>query len=94
MENGLTVYLMEQHVIFNTELIKRYDIAGPRYTSYPTAVQFMEGFDAEAYRRYTTASNNAAFGYQSLGLNSTGTQNSAFGAWSLDANTTAPSAVP
>jgi oxygen-independent coproporphyrinogen-3 oxidase len=49
---------MEQSVIFNTELIKRYDIAGPRYTSYPTAVQFMEGFDAEAYRRYTTASNN------------------------------------
>ncbi len=49
---------MEQQVIFNTELIKRYDIAGPRYTSYPTAVQFMEGFDAEAYRRYTTASNN------------------------------------
>jgi oxygen-independent coproporphyrinogen-3 oxidase len=49
---------MEQLVKFNTELIKRYDIAGPRYTSYPTAVQFMEGFDAEAYKRYTTASNN------------------------------------
>jgi oxygen-independent coproporphyrinogen-3 oxidase len=49
---------MEQHVKFNQALIKRYDIAGPRYTSYPTAVQFMEGFDAEAYRRYTTASNN------------------------------------
>jgi oxygen-independent coproporphyrinogen-3 oxidase len=49
---------MEQRVKFNTELIKRYDIAGPRYTSYPTAVQFMEGFDAEAYQRYTTASNN------------------------------------
>ena len=49
---------MEQQVKFNTALIKRYDIAGPRYTSYPTAVQFMEGFDAEAYLRYTTASNN------------------------------------
>ena len=49
---------MEQLVRFNTELIKRYDVAGPRYTSYPTAVQFMEGFDAEAYVRYTTASNN------------------------------------
>ena len=49
---------MEQLVKFNTELIKRYDVAGPRYTSYPTAVQFMEGFDAEAYLRYTTASNN------------------------------------
>ncbi|MGK2927210.1 MAG: oxygen-independent coproporphyrinogen III oxidase [Lysobacterales bacterium] len=49
---------MEQHVKFNQALIQRYDIAGPRYTSYPTAVQFMEGFDPEAYRRYTTASNN------------------------------------
>jgi oxygen-independent coproporphyrinogen-3 oxidase len=49
---------MEQLVRFNTALIKRYDIAGPRYTSYPTAVQFMEGFDAETYLRYTTASNN------------------------------------
>ena len=49
---------MEQRVKFNTELIKRYDIAGPRYTSYPTAVQFMEGFDADAYVRYTSASNS------------------------------------
>jgi oxygen-independent coproporphyrinogen-3 oxidase len=49
---------MDQQVKFNTDLIKRYDVAGPRYTSYPTAVQFVEGFDANAYRRYTTASNN------------------------------------
>ena len=49
---------MEQRVEFNTELIKRYDVAGPRYTSYPTAVQFMEGFDAETYRRHTAASNS------------------------------------
>jgi oxygen-independent coproporphyrinogen-3 oxidase len=49
---------MEQLVKFNSELIKRYDVAGPRYTSYPTAVQFMEGFDAKAYERYTTGSNN------------------------------------
>lgn len=26
--------------VWNTELIKRYDLAGPRYTSYPTALQF------------------------------------------------------
>lgn len=49
---------MDQQVKFNTDLIKRYDVAGPRYTSYPTAVQFIEGFDANAYRRYITASNN------------------------------------
>lgn len=49
---------MEQRVKFDTELIKRYDIAGPRYTSYPTAVQFIEGFDATAYKHYTAQSNN------------------------------------
>ncbi len=49
---------MNQRVRFNPELVKRYDVAGPRYTSYPTAVQFHEGFDAEAYRRYVTESNN------------------------------------
>jgi oxygen-independent coproporphyrinogen-3 oxidase len=49
---------MEQRVEFNTELIKRYDVAGPRYTSYPTAVQFVERFDSESYRRHTAASNN------------------------------------
>ena len=38
---------MEQRVKFNTELIKRYDIAGPRYTSYPTAVQFLEGLGSD-----------------------------------------------
>jgi len=34
------------------ELLRRYDRPGPRYTSYPTAVQFHEGFDAAAYQRH------------------------------------------
>lgn len=49
---------MDQQVRFNTDLIKRYDVAGPRYTSYPTAVQFVEGFDANTYERFTEASNS------------------------------------
>ena len=32
------------------ELLARYDRPGPRYTSYPTAPQFHEGFDEAAYR--------------------------------------------
>jgi oxygen-independent coproporphyrinogen-3 oxidase len=34
----------------DAELIARYDCAGPRYTSYPTALQFHGGFDEVAYR--------------------------------------------
>lgn len=41
-----------------TELISKYGLAGPRYTSYPTALQFHEGFDAEAYRRHVQRSND------------------------------------
>jgi len=40
---------MEQTLEFDLELIHRYDKSGPRYTSYPTAVQFHEGFDDRAY---------------------------------------------
>ena len=43
---------------FPSELITKYGLAGPRYTSYPTALQFHEGFDAEAYRRHVQNSND------------------------------------
>jgi len=43
---------------FPAELITKYGLAGPRYTSYPTALQFHEGFDAEAYSRHIQSSND------------------------------------
>jgi oxygen-independent coproporphyrinogen-3 oxidase len=45
-------------VAFDADLIRRYDKAGPRYTSYPTAVQFHTGFDEVAYR-HAAADTNA-----------------------------------
>ena len=39
-------------LIFDLQLIRRFDINGPRYTSYPTADRFVEAFDAEAYRSW------------------------------------------
>ncbi|HCY15135.1 MAG: oxygen-independent coproporphyrinogen III oxidase [Curvibacter sp. GWA2_64_110] len=33
------------------ELLRRYDVAGPRYTSYPTADRFVEAFTADDYAR-------------------------------------------
>jgi len=44
-------------VEFNLDLIQRYDKAGPRYTSYPTAVQFHDGFAEAQYRQYAQLSN-------------------------------------
>ncbi|MCK5720116.1 MAG: oxygen-independent coproporphyrinogen III oxidase [Thiomargarita sp.] len=48
---------MQQTIVFDLDLIKRYNKAGPRYTSYPTAVQFHEGFDEQTYRQYAKNSN-------------------------------------
>ncbi len=44
-------------LIFDEALIKRYDKAGPRYTSYPTAVQFNPKFTADSYRAMCAKSN-------------------------------------
>ncbi len=42
---------------FDPALIARYDVAGPRYTSYPTAPQFTADFDETALRAAIRASN-------------------------------------
>ncbi len=44
---------------FNLDLIKKYDKAGPRYTSYPTAVVFNDSFGEEDYRKQAITSNEA-----------------------------------
>lgn len=43
--------------IFNEALIAKYDKAGPRYTSYPTAVQFTDAFGSQEYIEAAKASN-------------------------------------
>ena len=48
---------MQQTLILDHDLIRRYDQSGPRYTSYPTAVQFHEGFGNAQYRDAAAASN-------------------------------------
>jgi oxygen-independent coproporphyrinogen-3 oxidase len=40
----------QKELVFDTQLIRRFDINGPRYTSYPTADRFVEAFDAKALR--------------------------------------------
>lgn len=40
---------MTQPLTITQTHIQRYDVSGPRYTSYPTADRFVEAFDAAAY---------------------------------------------
>jgi oxygen-independent coproporphyrinogen III oxidase len=49
--------LNNQQVIFDKEIIEKYDKSGPRYTSYPTAVEFSEDFTERDYRRWSRASH-------------------------------------
>jgi oxygen-independent coproporphyrinogen-3 oxidase len=51
---------MEQQIVFDLDLIRRYDKSGPRYTSYPTAVQFHEGFGETEYRVWAERTNEAS----------------------------------
>lgn len=51
---------MSHDLVFDANLIRRYDRAGPRYTSYPTAVQFHDGFDESEYRAAAAQSNLTA----------------------------------
>jgi oxygen-independent coproporphyrinogen III oxidase len=44
-------------VCFDADLIRRYDSRGPRYTSYPTALQFDAAFTEDDYVRNALASN-------------------------------------
>jgi len=46
-------------VCFDLELIRRYDSRGPRYTSYPTALQFDDQLTEDDYRRNALASNQS-----------------------------------
>lgn len=44
-------------VCFDSDLVARYGGRGPRYTSYPTALQFTEAFTEKNYRDNAVASN-------------------------------------
>ena len=48
---------MKQTVVFNKNLISRYNSNGPRYTSYPTATQFNEKFGIKEYCEVVADSN-------------------------------------
>lgn len=50
---------MDQTITFDPELIRRYDQSGPRYTSYPTAVEFHDGFGEPEYRRACARSHDS-----------------------------------
>jgi len=49
-----------QAIDFDSEMLKKYDTFGPRYTSYPTAIQFTSEFTEEDYRHEVEQSNKSS----------------------------------
>ena len=47
--------LSDQNVVFDRHLIDRYNVSGPRYTSYPTALQFGELSSLELLRQISVS---------------------------------------
>jgi oxygen-independent coproporphyrinogen-3 oxidase len=50
---------VDQGIVLDPALIAKYDQSGPRYTSYPTAVEFHDGFGAADYRAACERGNAA-----------------------------------
>lgn len=48
---------MQNQMIMNRQLIQKYDTAGPRYTSYPTALEFQENFQSQDFIHHAELSN-------------------------------------
>jgi oxygen-independent coproporphyrinogen-3 oxidase len=57
-----------QTVELSTDLVRRMDVPGPRYTSYPTADRFVEAFDAHAYRQALQQRRTGAASCQPLSV--------------------------
>lgn len=55
----MTTTLAAADLVLDTALVKKYDLFGPRYTSYPTADRFHNGFTAQDYVNAIHARNEA-----------------------------------
>jgi oxygen-independent coproporphyrinogen-3 oxidase len=54
----MTTPASSTRIEFDAELLARYDVTGPRYTSYPTAPSFREDFGEREYRAAARESND------------------------------------
>jgi len=48
---------MSARLVFDADLIRRYDQSGPRYTSYPTVAQFHDQITEDEYRKWARRTN-------------------------------------
>ena len=49
MATSVTPTVVKTGVLSEVDLLQKYDVSGPRYTSYPTAAQFTGDFDGSDF---------------------------------------------
>src|SRR6185295_4798319 len=53
----LSMHYPASDLVIDPVLIRKYDVSGPRYTSYPTADRFVEAFGAAQLRQWLAKRN-------------------------------------
>ena len=56
-----TMSYPSSELVIDPVLIRKYDVSGPRYTSYPTADRFVEAFGEAEFRRWLEKRNIGGF---------------------------------
>ena len=54
------VLVVQNSIDWDDSLIKKYNVSGPRYTSYPTALSFADGYSEQSVRAAISQSTNKA----------------------------------
>ncbi|MBM3792210.1 MAG: coproporphyrinogen III oxidase, partial [Acidobacteria bacterium] len=59
MKESLDIRLQAEKLAVSPELLQRYNLPGPRYTSYPTAPEWKESYGPDELSRSLEASNRS-----------------------------------
>lgn len=77
--------MSEQAIVWDLALIQKYNYSGPRYTSYPTALEFSESFTETEFANAVARYPNVRFRFTFISLFATSCVTSAAAIRSLPA---------
>src|SRR5437773_5233709 len=58
-DESLNINIQSETLNVSTDLVEKYNVPGPRYTSYPTAPEWIDSFGPANFKETLAESNNA-----------------------------------
>ncbi|PYV35655.1 MAG: hypothetical protein DMG09_19245, partial [Acidobacteria bacterium] len=58
-DESLNINIQSEMLNVSTDLVEKYNVPGPRYTSYPTAPEWIDSFGPANFKETLAESNNA-----------------------------------